>query len=89
MVKYIQRIRRLMPKNCLDVFDHFVRLALKGLTHFRLMVLFYIPWTQKTSDFSDVFTLYRKKHYPEMVWLEKWAFWICFYVKDLQEQNNK
>ena len=32
MVKHIQTIRRLLPKNCLSVFDHFVGLALKGLT---------------------------------------------------------
>ena len=29
MVKYVQRIRRLLPMNCLSVFDHFVGLALK------------------------------------------------------------
>ena len=31
MVRYTQTIRRLLPTNCLSVFDHFVRLALKGL----------------------------------------------------------
>ena len=31
MVKYTQRIHRLLPRNCLSVFDHFVELALKGL----------------------------------------------------------
>ena len=31
MVKHPQTIRRLLPTNCLSVFDHFVRLALKGL----------------------------------------------------------
>ena len=29
MVKYTQSIRRLLPTNCLSVFDHFVGLALK------------------------------------------------------------
>ena len=28
MVKHTQTIRRLLPTNCLSVFDHFVRLAL-------------------------------------------------------------
>ena len=28
----LKKIRRLLPKNCLSVFDHFVGLALKGLT---------------------------------------------------------
>ena len=31
MVKHAQTIRRLLPTNCLSVFDHFVGLALKGL----------------------------------------------------------
>ena len=31
MVKHTQTIRRQKPTNCLDVFDHFVGLALKGL----------------------------------------------------------
>ena len=31
MVKHTQAIRRLLPTNCLSVFDHFVGLALKGL----------------------------------------------------------
>ena len=32
MVKRTQTIRRLLPTNCLSVFNHFVRLPLKGLT---------------------------------------------------------
>ena len=32
MVKHTQKIRLLLPTNCLSVFDHFVELALKGLT---------------------------------------------------------
>ena len=32
MVKRTQTFRRLLPTNCLSVFDHFVGLALKGLT---------------------------------------------------------
>ena len=35
MVKHIQTIRRLLPTNCLSVFDHFVGLALKGLTSYK------------------------------------------------------
>ena len=34
MVKPTQTIRRLLPTNCLSVFDHFVKLGLKGLTFF-------------------------------------------------------
>ena len=35
MVKHTQTIRR-QPTNCLSVFDHFVKLALKGLMFFYL-----------------------------------------------------
>ena len=31
MVKRTQAIRRLLPTNCLSMFDHFVGLTLKGL----------------------------------------------------------
>ena len=31
MLKHTQAIRWLLPKNCVNVFDHFVGLALKGL----------------------------------------------------------
>ena len=31
MVKHTQTIRRLLPTNCLSVFDHFVGSGLKGL----------------------------------------------------------
>ena len=32
MAKHTQKIRRLLPTNCLSVCDHFVGLARKGLT---------------------------------------------------------
>ena len=32
MVKHTQTIRRILPTNCLSMFDHFVGLALKGLS---------------------------------------------------------
>ena len=32
MVKHTQNIRRLLPTNCLSMFDHFKGLALKGLS---------------------------------------------------------
>ena len=37
MVKYAQAIRRLLPLNCLNVFDHFVGLSLTGLTSSRIL----------------------------------------------------
>ena len=35
MVKHTQTIRRLVPTNCLNVFHHFVGLALKGLNEIK------------------------------------------------------
>ena len=35
MVKHTQTICRLLPTNCLSVFDHFVGLALKELSYLR------------------------------------------------------
>ena len=35
MVKLTQTIRRLMPTNCLSVFDHFAGLVVKGLLTFQ------------------------------------------------------
>ena len=35
MVKYTKTIRRLLPKNCLSVFGHYVGLALKVLRIFK------------------------------------------------------
>ena len=32
MVKHTPKILQILPTNCLSVFDHFVGLALKGLT---------------------------------------------------------
>ena len=40
MVKHGQTIRRLLPTNCLGVFDHFVGLVLKGLS---------FQWIQNTQ----------------------------------------
>ena len=40
MVKLTQAIRRLLPTNCLSVFDHFVGLALKGLSE---LINLYLP----------------------------------------------
>ena len=39
MVKHSQAIRRLLPTNCLSVFDHFVGLALKGLRATQICVV--------------------------------------------------
>ena len=39
MVKHTQTIRRKQPTNCLNVFDHFEGLALRGLS-FMIVTLF-------------------------------------------------
>ena len=47
MVKHTQTIRRQQPTNCLTVFDHFVKLALKGLIIY-LFISLRITTTLKT-----------------------------------------
>ena len=48
MVKHTQTIRPLLPTNCFNVFDHFVRLEGKWLNPY---VTFY--WTPGTKDFNN------------------------------------
>ena len=38
MVEHNETISRLLPTNCLSVFDHFVRLALQGLTATKILM---------------------------------------------------
>ena len=38
VVKYAQTICRMLPTNCLSVFDHFMGLALKGFKLFPLSI---------------------------------------------------
>ena len=45
MVKYTQTVRREQPTNCLSVFDHFVKLAFKGLMG--PQYYFYFMFTQR------------------------------------------
>ena len=42
MVKHIQTVHRLLPANCLSVFDHFVGLARKGLTQRVRTFIYYL-----------------------------------------------
>ena len=44
MVKHTQKIRRLLPTNCVSVFDHFVELALK---RFRALLSFLLNTDKK------------------------------------------
>ena len=46
MIKHTQTIRRQKATNCLSVFDHFVKLALKGL------ITFYSLWLGERSNFG-------------------------------------
>ena len=48
MVKHTQTIRRQQQTNCLSVFDHFVGLALKGLTDDM-----YFQWIQMKDTISN------------------------------------
>ena len=48
MVKDTQTVRRLLPTNCLSVFDYFVGLAFKGLT----AVSFVLQYHRVIKSFS-------------------------------------
>ena len=53
MVKHTQTIRWHKLTNYLNVFDHFVGLALKGLTHFRPMFI----WHQYCKEYENIFDM--------------------------------
>ena len=68
MAKYTETIRRVLWTNCLSVFDHFVELALKGLTNvFEQQILLFLTYffsmfffdpilrTSQNLWFSDIF----------------------------------
>ena len=68
MAKYTETIRRVLWTNCLSVFDHFVELALKGLTNvFEQQILLFLIYffsmfsfdpilrTSQNLWFSDIF----------------------------------
>ena len=40
MVKHTQKIRGLLPKNCLSVFDHFVGFALEVLNSSSIQIVY-------------------------------------------------
>ena len=53
MVKKTQKIRRVLPANCLSVFDHFVGFALKGLINHNLKPIDHIkPKLRMTRPWS-------------------------------------
>ena len=52
MVKQTQTIRRQKPTNCLSLFDHYVRLTLKGLI--------YINWESASLNFHRLLP-----HFPQ------------------------
>ena len=63
MVKHTQTIFRLLPKNVLNVFDHFLGLALKVLTHFTLMFHFYTPWKRQKTRGKEL------EHWHNIIWV--------------------
>ena len=59
MVKYIETTRRLLPTNCLSVFDHFVGLALTGLIlEILLPDLICLKLSIKIPDFINFFPMF-------------------------------
>ena len=66
MVKHNQPIRRQQPKNCLNMFDHFVMLVLKGLNMNVVKYTITITLTKMMSEqrprklFNDLFLNYEQ-----------------------------
>ena len=52
--------------NCLSVFDNFVRLVLKGLTHFEARLTFYAILKTYICGFLMFSGGVEKDHWPEM-----------------------
>ena len=70
MVKHTQTIHRLFPTSCLSVFDHFLGLALKGLTQLnppQPNVVFHTETSQLFCFAKYVTVLYKTQHLAEMV----------------------
>ena len=67
MVKHTQTIRRLLPTNSVSVFDHFVRLALKGLSN--TFVTFEAQCKKNLSN-TEV-ALKKSVAYKKSVYIEK------------------
>ena len=61
MVRHTQTIRRLLPMNCLSVFDHFVGLALKRLLNPFQANVFFI-WPFKLSENQDFIQCFQEVH---------------------------
>ena len=69
MVKHTQTIRRLLPMNCLSVFDHMVGLTLEGLIEelspefnpFFATSFFLYPLKTENQRFYYIFRGYRKR----------------------------
>ena len=57
MVKHTQTIRRLLPTNCLSMFDYFVGLALKGLYLMSCHKEEKYHWSKQLMHFSTVMHL--------------------------------
>ena len=68
MVKHTQIIRRLLPTNCLRVFDHFVGSAVKGISDIILIV--WVVWVtiEVSMTFSFNFTTMNGSSWVMMIW---------------------
>ena len=81
MVKHIQAIRRLLPTNCLSVFDHFVGLALTGLMFqpSRLIKLTYGSLSKYIALNSNVTVNRKNINWTAMKLSPIWVFHqICY-----------
>ena len=66
------RAIKLLPTDCLIVFDHFAGLVLKGFTHLMSLIFFYTFWKhQKTRGFLIFSGGLGKDQWHEMGWIDQ------------------
>ena len=70
MVKHTQTICRQQSTNCLSVFDHFVKLVLKGLRVFLLAYQGFKTWNAILCLFEQLMVRYSQKKHREHLILE-------------------
>ena len=75
MVKHIQTIHRLLPTNCLSVFDHFVGLALKGLNIFWICSQV-SSISHSSLGLSSLFVILRFFKIQVIIWRIKHFVWL-------------
>ena len=99
MVKHTQTIRWLKPTNCLNVFDHFMGLALKGLLKKEKEKTMNGDQLQKLSQFCSLLFKFKEKRSVHMTSSRKtdvvlvtlfhiFHILFCVFIVDIEQVDN-